>query len=88
MADMKEFVPQAAIDASIASVQRIAMAIVAQPKALRAESLATVRRAYEETANRFGGIEFARTWADLQVRGIEALIKKIEASGGALGGHA
>jgi hypothetical protein len=87
MADMKEFMPQEAIDASIASVQRIAMAIVAKPKALRAESLAAVSRAYEETVSRYGGGENVRVWANLQVQGIEALIKEIEASGGALGGH-
>jgi hypothetical protein len=80
MVDMKEFVPQAAIDASIAGVQKIAMAIVAQPKALRAESLVAVRRVYEETANRFGGIEFARNWADLQVRGIVSLPFKSKTS--------
>jgi hypothetical protein len=93
--DMKDFMPQDAIDASIASAQRIAMAIVAKPKSLRAECLAAVRRALEETAERhaqrLGGarnMETARAWAALQMQGIEALVREIDASGGASGGHA
>jgi hypothetical protein len=93
--DMKSFMPQEAVEACIASAQRIALAILTQPKSLRAECLATARRSLEESAVRLtqgtGGeraIKMARTWAALQMQGVEALIKEIEASGGARGGHA
>jgi hypothetical protein len=33
-------------------------------------------------------MKMARTWAALQMQGVEALIKEIEGSGGAPSGHA
>ena len=95
MEDMKSFLPQEAIEACIASAQRIALAILTQPRSLKAECLATARRSLEESAVRLaqgvGGVramKMARTWAALQMQGVEELIKEIEGSGGAAGGHA
>ena len=57
MEDMKSFMPQEAVEACIASAQRIALAILTQPRSLRAECLATARRALEESALRYAQVE-------------------------------
>jgi hypothetical protein len=59
---------QAAIEASIGSVQRIAMRIIDLPKDKRETGLAIVRRNYTEALKRHGfDNEQGRAWIDLQM---------------------
>jgi hypothetical protein len=80
---------QAAIEASIGSVQRIATRIIDLPNDQREAALEIVHREYMEAAKKSGfDDERGRAWADLQTEGIKALIAEIEKSGGGHGGTA
>jgi hypothetical protein len=77
------------LEASIASQQRIAIAIVAMPKDRRAAGIAKARRIFEDTIKEHGiDGEAGRTWVASMVQGIEILVTAIEASGGDGGGTA
>jgi hypothetical protein len=79
---------QAAIEASIGSAQKIAMRIVDLPKDKREAGIEFVRRNYADALEKYGmDGEQARTWLELQIKGIRNLISEIERSGGT-GGRA
>ena len=80
---------QAAIEASIGSVQRIATRIIDLPKDQREAGVKIVRKNYLEWLKETGfDNEQGRAGVDLQIEGIKALIAEIEKSGGGHGGTA
>ena len=88
---MTDLTPQqrANLEATVASQQRIAMAIVAMPRDRRAAGIAKARRIFEDTVKEYGiDSEAGRTWVASMVQGIEILVAEIEASGGDGGGTA
>ena len=86
---MADLTQRANLEASIASQQRIAMAIVAMPKDRRAAGIAKARRIFEDTVKEYGiDSEAGRTWVASMVQSIEILVAEIEASGGDGGGTA
>jgi hypothetical protein len=88
---MADLTPQqrANLEATVASQQRIAMAIVAMPRDRRAAGIAEARRIFEDTVKEYGiDSEAGRTWVASMVQGIEILVAEIEASGGDGGGTA
>ena len=78
-----------AVAATVGAIQRIAMAIVELPTAGRAAHYALVRRKFEAVLTEVG-IEgaVAHAWLNSTMDGIESLVSKIEAGGGAAGGKA
>jgi hypothetical protein len=88
---MADLTPQqrANLEATVASQQRIAMAIVAMPKDRRAVGIDKARSVFEDTIKQHGvKSEAGRAWVASMVRGIEILVREIEASGGDGGGTA
>jgi hypothetical protein len=83
-------VQQKAFDATVGSVQRIAMRIVALPKENRERAFAVARENFEEAIRRqgFEGHPDAEQWLNKTVEGLRVLVAEIEASGGAAGGRA
>jgi hypothetical protein len=80
---------RAAIEASIGSVQRIAMKIINLPREHRETGLEVVRRNFSDALKKHGyDNEHGRRWLDLQIEGIRCLIAEIEGSGGGHGGKA
>jgi hypothetical protein len=80
---------QAIIDASIGSVQRLAMRLIDLPKDQREGGFEIVRRNFEGALKKFG-IDGAQgqAWLDSQIEAIRRLVAEIETSGGSLGGKA
>jgi hypothetical protein len=89
---MADLTPQqrANLEATVASQQRIAMAIVAMPRDRRAAGIAKARSVFvEDTVKEYGiDSEAGRIWVASMVQGIEILVREIEASGGDGGGTA
>ena len=87
--DIEENVRQIT-DSSWKSALRAAMRVLEEPKYLKVERLAAVRRAIEETVEKFGD-EHPRqkdkmiAWGKLQIQLIEDFVGEIE-SGGTPGG--
>jgi hypothetical protein len=80
---------RANLEATVASQQRIATAIVAMPRDPRAAGIAKARRVFEDTIKQHGvDGEAGRAWVASMVCGIEILVREIEASGGDGGGTA
>jgi hypothetical protein len=79
---------QHAVAATVAAIQRIAMAIVDLPKGDRAAHYTTIRRNFEAALTECG-VEgaAAHAWHNTMV-GIQSLVTEIEAGGGASGGKA
>ena len=85
--DLKENVRQIT-DSNWKSALRAAMRVLEEPKYLKVERLAAVRRGIEETVEKFGD-EHPRhkmiAWGKLQIQLIEDFVTEIE-SGGTPGG--
>ena len=78
-------------DASWKSALRAAMRVLEEPKHLKAERLAAVRRGIEETVEHFADQhprqrERMAAWGQLQIQLIEDFVAEIE-SGGTPGGN-
>jgi hypothetical protein len=83
-------VQQRSFDATVATVNRVAMRIVALPREHREEAFQIARRNYEAALRKFGqdNKPIARQWLDLVDNMIRQRVSDIEASGGAGGGRA
>jgi len=80
---------QNALDAAISSVQQIAMKIVELPVPARDAALKIAEQAFIEATTKFGIVpERGREFVALQIGALRALVKEIEAAGGAKGGRA
>lgn len=75
---------KAVIEQQEASLQRIAMRIIAMPPALRAAAIEASKRRFEEAAVVvFGGDpKTATDWAELLIQRLRSLVTDMQAGGG------
>jgi hypothetical protein len=80
---------QKALDATMGSLNRIAMKILAMPKADREAQYAIVRRSFVESLPVFNiNGETGEEWVEKYMGFLRTLVSMIEAGGGAGGGRA
>jgi len=89
--DIEENVRQIT-DSNWKSALRAAMRVLEEPKYLKAERLAAVRRGIEETVQKFGDQHPRQKdnmirWGKLQIQLIEDFVAEIESGGTAGGGN-
>ncbi len=85
-------VQREAFEATKASVERVAMQIVAMPKEKWEAAFDVVRESQHEDAHRKRGFPpdhpDVKLWLDGYMAGVRILVAEIEASGGVAGGNA
>jgi hypothetical protein len=93
MADNPALTPEQerALEATLGTIQRVAMKIVEAPRDRREDAFAIARRNYAEGLRRFGQNPeegAPRAWLEKVMEGLRLLVAEIERSGGASGGRA